>query len=285
MAERIDDDAAAVTEPVTVIVLAAQRSGVVNPLATRAGVSHKCLAPICGRPLIAHVLEVLTSRPAIAAIRVVLEPDGQAEIDMVLEEFRGRGTPIDIVDSDANIVESVIAATRGEDGPFIVTTADNVLLTADGFEQIRTAMRANDAVIGVTTRERVWAVHRQGQRGFYELKDAGFANCNLYGLANRKGLRAAEVFREGGQFMSNKGRMVRAFGLFNILLMRLRLVTLAQGLARVGRRFDAKLAPVIFEDGALAIDVDNERTYAICEWVLGGRLGLDVPKPVFPAEG
>lgn len=265
--------------PVTVIVLAAQRSGVVNPLAARAGVSHKCLVPICERPLIAHVMEALTTLPDIREIRVVLEPDGQAEVDEVLEGFRSRGTPITLVDSDPNIVESVLAATKGEDGPFIVTTADNVLLTHDGFEQLRNALRSADGAIGVTTRERVWAIHRQGQRGFYEFKDAGYANCNIYGLANDKGLKAAEIFREGGQFQANRGRMVRAFGLFNILMMRFGLITFADGLSRVGKRFDAKLAPVVFEDGALAIDVDNERTYAICEWVLGQRLGMDIPKP------
>ncbi|WP_338245152.1 NTP transferase domain-containing protein [Aurantiacibacter hainanensis] len=265
--------------PVTVIVLAAQRTGVVNPLAARAGVSHKCLAPICGRPLIAHVMEALTTLPAIREIRVVLEKDGQAEVDAVLEPFRERGTPITIHDSDPNIVESVLAATRGEDGPFVVTTGDNVLLTHDGFEQLRSAMRDADGVIGVTTKERVHAVHERGQRGFYEFKEAGYANCNLYGLSNRKGLKAAEIFREGGQFQANRGRMVRAFGLLNILMMRFGLTTFADGLTRVGKRFDAKLKPVVFEDGALAIDVDNERTYAICEWVLGQRLGMDIPKP------
>lgn len=271
--------------PVTVILLAAQRSGVVNPLAQRAGVSHKCLAPICDRPLIAHVLETLTTLDRIAAIRVVLEPDGQVEVDEVIEPFRNYGIPIELIDSDPNIVESVLAATRGEDGPFIVTTADNVLLTHDGFNQIRMAMQMGaDGVIGVTTRERVWAVHRQGQRGFYDFRDAGYANCNLYGLANRKGLSAAEIFREGGQFQKNRTRMVNAFGLFTILLMRFRLISFAQGLARVGRRFGADLRPVVFEDGALAIDVDNERTYAICEWLLGQRLGMDIAKPEIAAD-
>ncbi len=266
-------------QPVTIIVLAAQRTGVVNPLASRAGVSHKCLVPICERPLIAHVLETLTTLPAIREIRVVLEPDGQEEVDQVITPFRERGTPITLVDSDPNIVESVLVATKGEEGPFIITTADNVLLTHDGFEQVRAALREMDGVIGVTTRERVHAVHEKGQRGFYEFKDAGYANCNLYGLANRKGLKAAEIFREGGQFQANKGRMVRAFGLLNILMMRFGLITMPAGLARAGKRFGAKLAPVIFEDGALAIDVDNERTYAICEWVLGKRLGMNIPRP------
>lgn len=264
---------------VTVIVLAAQRTGVVNPLAQRAGVSHKCLAPICGKPLISHVFEALTTLDDIAEIRVVLEPDGQQEVDAVLDTFRDRGIPISLVNSDANIVESVLAATKGEEGPFIVTTADNVLLTHDGFNQVRKAMETADGIIGVTTRERVWAIHRQGQRGFYDFKEAGYANCNLYGLSNRKGLAATEIFREGGQFQSNPKRMVTAFGFFNLLMMKYRLITLEQGLRRVGKRFGAVVKPVVFEDGALAIDVDNERTYSICEWVLGGRLGMDIPKP------
>ena len=45
--------------PCTVLVLAAQRAGVVNPLAERAGVSHKCIVPICGKPLIVHVMDAL----------------------------------------------------------------------------------------------------------------------------------------------------------------------------------------------------------------------------------
>lgn len=270
--------------PVTVIVLAAQRSGVVNPLAARAGVSHKCLVPICERSLIEHVMETLTTLPAITAIRVVLEPEGQDEVGQVLTPFRSRGIPIELVDSDPNIVDSVLAAAKDGAGPFVITTADNVLLTHDGFNQMREAMRQADGVIGVTTRERVWAVHRQGQRNFYEFRDAGYANCNIYGLANRKSFEAADIFREGGQFQANRGRMVRAFGLLNILLMRFGFVTLRQGLERVGRRFGTKLSPVIFEDGALAVDVDNERTYSICEWVLGGRLGIDVPRPDIPSD-
>ena len=265
--------------PVTVILLAAQRTGVVNPLATRAGVSHKCLAPICGRPLIEWVLEILTTLPSIEAIRVVLEPDGQAAVAPVLDAFRDRGVPIETVDSDANIVESVIAATKGEDRTFIVTTADNVLLTHDAFEQARGTLATCDGIISLTTRDRVWAVHRQGQRGFYDFKDDGYASCNLFGINGRKSLKAAEVFREGGQFMSNKGRMIRAFGWWNIVLMGAKLITLPQGMKRLSKRFGLNLKPVVFENGELAVDVDNERTYAVAEWVLGQRLGMDIPKP------
>ncbi|MBH5322754.1 NTP transferase domain-containing protein [Aurantiacibacter sediminis] len=270
--------------PVTVIVLAAQRTGVTNPLAARAGVSHKALVPICGRPLIEHVMEVLTSSAGVSDIRVVLEPEGQQIVDPALETFRPRGIPITLHNSDANIVESVLGAIQGEDRPFIVTTADNVLLTKQGLDQARTTLLQSDGIITLTTRERVWAVHPQGQRGFYDFKDAGYASCNLFGLNGQKSLRAAEVFREGGQFMSNKGRMIRAFGLFNIILMGLKLISLPRGLQRISKRFGLDIRPVIYEDGSLAIDVDNERTFIIAEWILGQRLGMDIPKPEIPAD-
>lgn len=269
--------------PVAVVILAAQRAGVVNPLAARAGVSHKCLVPICGRPLIAHVLETVTAIPGVTSIRISLELEAHEEVAELLGERANRGIAIELVRSKPNIVDSVAAAAEGVSGSFIVTTADNVLLTREGFDLVRDALDDADAVLGVTTGDRVRAAHEAGQRNFYRFRDGGYANCNIYALADRKALNTAEIFREGGQFQASVGRMIRAFGLFNIIAMRLRLVTLPQGIARVGRRFGVRMKPVIFTDGALAIDVDNERTYRIAEWILGQRLGMDLRKPVIDA--
>ena len=71
--------------------------------------------------------------------------------------------------------------------------------------------------------------------------------------------------------MKNKGRVVRAFMLFNILLLRSGLMFRTTAARRIGKRFGVTASRIIFEDGALAIDVDNERTYAIAEQVLEDR--------------
>src|SRR5687768_15775988 len=137
---------AAAIAPVIAIVLAGQRRGAVNPLAARAGVSHKCLAPIAGKPLIAHVLATLTALPALTEIRISVEPDAEADLRPVLAPFEASGVPIRLVPSEARLADSLVAASGEDSGPFIVTTADNVLLTREAVAQVRAALDGADAV-------------------------------------------------------------------------------------------------------------------------------------------
>jgi molybdopterin-guanine dinucleotide biosynthesis protein A len=80
--------------PAIAIVLAGQRHGAVNPLAERAGVSHKCLVPIGGKPLIAHVLATLTALPELEEIRISVEPSAVPELYPVVAPFEASGVPI-----------------------------------------------------------------------------------------------------------------------------------------------------------------------------------------------
>lgn len=256
----------------TVVVLAAQRTGVVNPLAEKYGVSHKCLVPICGQPLIHHVLETLTSSDEVARVRISLEPEAHAEVAEIARRFRSQGVGISLVPSQPGIVESVTAAIEDQTEPWIITTADNVLLTHDAIAAMLAALTCADAAVALSTEAAIRGVHEHAQRKYYEFRDGGYANCNLYALAGRHALKAAESFREGGQFMHNPKRLVAAFGLFNILLMRFKLVTIASAMKRISKRFGVSISPVVFADGKLAIDVDNERTYAIVEPLLAARL-------------
>ena len=256
-----------------VILLAAQRAGVVNPLAARAGVSHKCLVPICGKPLIAHVLDTLTAMPGVARIRISVEPDAVPEITKLLAAWPG--AEIDFVDSDPNIAESVIHAGDGLPAPWLITTADNVLLSHASMRAMLDAFAAGaDAAAALTTRGAIHAVHPEGQRRFYEFRDDAYSNCNLYGLAGPHALEGVEIFREGGQFAKNPKRLITAFGLINILLMRFRLISIHGAMKRASRRFGLTMKAVVLADGTQAIDVDNERTYAIAEPLLAAKLGL-----------
>ena len=258
--------------PVTIILLAGQRAGVVNPLAAHAGVSHKCLVPIRGKPLIARVLDTVTGVPAARCIRISLEPEAHGEVAGLAEAFADRGVSIEFVANARNIIDSVHIAAGDEPGPFLITTADNVLLTREGIAQVRERLSLHDGVLALARKASVLAAHPEGQRGFYRFRDDEYANCNIYALADRKALDiGAEIFRGGGQFMKSVWRMIHAFGPINILMLRLGAYDREEAMRKLGRRLGMTIEATEFTDGSLAIDVDNERTYRVCEEILARR--------------
>ena len=262
--------------PAIAIVLAGQRRGAVNPLAARAGVSHKCLVPIGGRPLIAHVLATLTALPELAEIRISVERGAEPGLRPVLAPFESFGVPIRLVPSDARLADSLVAAAGDDPGPFLVTTADNVLLTPAAVAQVRAALEGADAVAAMARKANVLAAHPEGQRNFYRFRDDEYANCNVYALANRKAIDAgAQVFRGGGQFMKSVWRMIAAFGLHNIVLLRMGVFSRESAMRRLSRRLGLVVRAIEFADGALAVDVDNERTYRVCEELLARRGAIE----------
>ena len=113
-------------ERFTVVVLAAQRGGRLDPLAAEAGVTHKCLVPIGGLPLLAHVLSAISQVGNFESIRISVE-DGAA--DRLRPIAALLGLPVTFVAAADNIADSVYRAVVGASGPVLVTTADNVLLT------------------------------------------------------------------------------------------------------------------------------------------------------------
>lgn len=247
-----------------VIILAAQRPGVVDPLAEQFGVSHKCLVPLSGKPLIAHVLATAASHPEISDVTISIEADMFSAMDAIIAQIGGNHAPIACVASANNLADSVIAAAQGHDGPSIITTADNALMTPAALDAMAAALAGQaDVAIAMTRKHSVLSVHPDGQRRFYRFSDDAYSNCNLYGIGGKYALGAAEIFRGGGQFARKVGRIVEAFGFVNLVLLRLRLSSLEGGLKRISRRLGLSVTPVILADGRNAIDVDNDRTYRI----------------------
>ncbi|WP_156679469.1 NTP transferase domain-containing protein [Sphingomonas profundi] len=256
----------------TALVLAGRRDGALDPLAAAAGTALKCLVPVAGRPMIVHVLEALAAAPLIGRI-IVSTNDGAAvaavpEVRALIAQGR-----LDIVPAHANLVDSVTAGLADARFPVLVTTADNVLLGPDSIAAIARDARAADADVAVafTRRASVLAAHPDGQRRFYRFADDAYSNCNSYWIGRPGALAAAEVFRRGGQFAKHPWRIVRAFGLVNLIRFRYGIGTLEAAFRRFSRRFGLAIAPVILADGAVAIDVDNARTLGVAEGLLRGR--------------
>jgi GTP:adenosylcobinamide-phosphate guanylyltransferase len=266
------------------VVLAAQRAGIVDPLAAEVGISHKCLVPIAGRPLIAHVVAALLATPGIGRLRIVVEPDCVAAIEAILPPApTARGIAIDYIAAAANLADSVHAACYDLDEPIIVTTADNVLLTPGAVAAMVEAIvgagdgvGGADAALAMARKATVLAAHPEGQRRFYRFSDDEYSNCNLYAFAGRRAISAAESFRSGGQFAKKPLRLLAAVGPINLALLLMHRLSLAGALERMSRKFRLRIVPVVLADGAHAIDVDNRRTYDAAATLLDRRPACEV---------
>lgn len=264
-------------KPIRLIVLAGRRRNGPDLLAERFGESHKCLIPLAGRPLIAHVLQTGASHPRVASLAVCVEREAFEPIYDVLTRLPGRGA-VALVEARANLADSVRAAAEGWDGPLIVTTADHALLDEASIDEVAEALDTSDVAIALARREAVEAAHPAGHRRYLSLRDGEFAVCDLYGMAGTRALRAVEVFRGDDGFDRSGRRIARATGFIGLVMTLLGLETLASAAHRASRHLALGVRAVVLGDGSQAIDVDDDRTYAVVRDLLDARPRAEAPR-------
>lgn len=262
----------------SILILAGRRPGAVDVLAEAYGVDDKCLVPVAGRAMIAHVLE---SGEKTAAARIFVSTHHATLLDDLADPVVERlGERLVVVPAADNLADSVLAVADRAEFPLFVTTADNCLLTPETIAEIgaEAARLGVGAGVALARREDVLAVHPEGQRRFYEFSDVAVSNCNAYWIGDRRALKAAEAFRGGGQFVKKPIRVMQAFGLINLLRFRFGLGPIHHIFHRISRHLKVEIAPLLVSNGATAIDVDNERSLRVTE-ALMKRPDLVNPRP------
>ncbi len=252
-----------------ILVLAGRRSASLDPLAERFGVTHKCLVPVAGEAMVGRVLRIAGEAYPEAPLFVSIEDFASIVDEPTVRRLyeAGRLTPIE---AQYNIVDSVVEASRTTGFPLLITTADNVLMTAEGMQAVaaKGSEQGIDTVVLLAEERDILAAHPDGQRRFYRFRDGGFSNCNLFWLGNERALRSTDSFRLGGQFAKKKARAVRALGLASLFIYISKLGTLDFMMRHFSRRFGIRIVALVTRDGRLAIDVDNERTHRVAEEIL-----------------
>ena len=249
----------------SILILAGRRSGAIDPLAAAHGVADKCLVPVAGRPMIAHVLSSAAASGAGQIFVSTHHLNLLADLDDPVVKLLGKR--LIVVPAAGNLADSVLAVAGVASFPLLITTADNCLLTPETIAEIGAEAARLDVEAGVALarREDVLAVHPDGQRRFYEFSDVAVSNCNAYWIGHPGALRATEAFRGGGQFVKKPLRVMRALGLINLLRFRFGLGPIHHIFARISRHLKVEIAPLLMSNGATAIDVDNERSLRVTE--------------------
>ncbi|MBO9516601.1 MAG: nucleotidyltransferase family protein [Porphyrobacter sp.] len=265
-------------EPVpTVLILAGQRLGRVDPLAAKYGIEHKCLVPLLGRPLIGYVFDAVDAAFPTAQILVSINDPHALDNEPEARRFFDAGR-LKVVRSAENLLESVFAAIKDITYPLLLTTGDNVLMTPEalrGLQEYALEEGADCAAL-FATKEAILAAHSEGQPRFWKFRDGEFSGCNTFWMRDATSTKVGEIFRGGGQFLKFPKRFIAAFGLTNLIGFRLGLFDVKRMLSRVSSRFGKKIVAQITEDGELAIDVDNEFSHLVAERLLRAKGAPDL---------
>jgi GTP:adenosylcobinamide-phosphate guanylyltransferase len=252
----------------TALVLAGARSPD-DPLARAAGVTFKALAPVAGRPMLARVLDTLAASAGIGRIAVCAPPD--ADIAALCAAADAR-----IVPAAASPARSVAAALEalGEAAyPILVATADHPLLTPDmvGFFLYEAAAPGADVAVALAARGTIVREYPDAVRTFLRFRDEAYSGCNLFALTGPRAAAAVRFWQRVEAERKRPWRLVRAFGLYPLMLFALGRLTLDRAMEFASRRMGVTASAVRMPFAEAAIDVDKPADRALAERILAGR--------------
>lgn len=252
-----------------ILVLAGRRPGPLDALAVEAGVTHKCLVPVRGRPLIARTLNIVAEAFPQARLFISTQDPELVASEATVAALQAQGR-LKLLPASAGLAQSVLEATGTTGFPLLITTADNILMTAEALHRLEREARATgaDAYVTFARKEDILATHPEGEVRFFWFKGGAYSNCNMFWLAGENAKKTLKFFAEGGQFAKRPERLLKAFGLLNLIRYKLGWYTVERMFAIISRRFGVDIRIVVMPEGRLAIDVDDERTKRVAEEIL-----------------
>ena len=217
--------------------------------------------------MLAWVLEALTGAPEIGRVLVVAQDIQALRSSPYLAQAEG----IDWRISQGGIADAVRATICDCDGPLLVTTADNVLLTPQMVAQFLRDAGSSDVAVGLVSRDRIAAAGHSTQRTWLTFKGGQWSGANLFYLGGRQ-VGPLLDFWQGIEQDRKKGwKIVGAFGPLLLLGAILRLIDIHTFAARVAARFGLSAKVVNMEAAEACIDADKPADIPVIEAILTAR--------------
>ena len=242
------------------VILAGSRPGARDPVAETEGVAHKALATVGGQTLLERVVGALTQARietiAVSANHPAVEAEARRLGATLLPTARGPS-------------ESVALAFERFGTPLVVTTADHPLLEAAWVrELVGGTPREADVALMLAERARVEAAAPETRRTWLTFADGQWSGCNLFLLAGPKAGRAIAAWRQVEADRKRPWRIARRLGLGTLWSYWRGKLTVAEAIARLGRKLGVSAALVPASDGRAAIDVDKPEDLALVRRLL-----------------
>jgi len=253
---------------VNVLILAGQRTGVADPLLVGAGVQWKALLPILGKPMTEYVLAALDASDGLERLYWVSGLDINL-LDKNLIDGRLNQLPSE--DGPASSV--VVAAKAGLPYPFMVTTCDHPLLSADMVNNFLKDSIASgaDFTLGLATKDIIQPAYPNVKRTYLKFKDQHVSGCNLFYVRNEKGLEAIKFWRAAQHDRKRPIKLARRLGIGMLLKYITGGLTLKIAFEHASKALNINAKPIILPYAEAAIDVDKPSDLVLVTDILTKR--------------
>jgi len=257
----------------TAIILAGQRPGI-DPLAEHFGQPFKALIDVAGQPMLAWVGSTLAARADAKRI-VILAQNADALLDHPATRWLRDESRVTVRDSGTSIVEAIAATLRSmpQAYPFLLTTADNVLLDDAMIDRFKVGAEGADIAVALVEKQVLQAAYPGNRRTWLPFRGGAYSGANLFWLGSPEAHKVLAVWRRVEQQRKKARAVLGAFGFGLSLMIALRLLTLGGAIVRVGRRLGIKAKAVLLPYAEACIDVDKPSDHAMVEEILRKRAG------------
>ncbi|HVM23238.1 MAG TPA: NTP transferase domain-containing protein [Sphingomicrobium sp.] len=250
----------------TAIVLAGSRPGR-DDLAEQFGTDLKALIPLAGEPMVRRPVQTLLDCEQVAQVLVLSQhPD---RIAAALPE----DSRLSVSRSESSIAETLLSLIESgkAEWPLLVTTADHALLDPAMVRQFCADAEGAAVVIGVVERDVLLKRFPTAQRTWIKFRGGRYTGANLFALRSPPSADAIRLWSSIEQSRKKGWRVVSLLGPVALVGAALRLVSLDQLLARVGRRLGLNIRAVRMADPLAGIDVDKPSDHALVEKIIAGE--------------
>ncbi|MEO6359448.1 MAG: NTP transferase domain-containing protein [Sphingomicrobium sp.] len=228
---------------------------------------HKALLPVAGEPMVLRPLRTLLASAEIGDI-IVLTQDPE-DLRSVLPD-----DPRVMIRKSRDTIASTIAelvADHSARFPILVTTADHALLDAAMIAEFTRLAAGADLAIGLVERRPLLRRFPNAKRTWIGFRGGSYSGANLFAFGSAKVLPVVERWRSVERDRKKGWRILSVLGPALFLGAVLKLRTLHQTAAVVGRKLGIDVRMIEMTDPCAAIDVDKPEDHALVEAIIAGQ--------------